>query len=78
MYTDGLFEYMVYLWNIIYLSANAFFVTWIGMRGVSFFIVFVSLACKYEVNMLNEMLQSNRCTLEGRGGVNRIVFLFSL
>lgn len=48
LFSSGLVEYMSDLWNIIDLISNSFYVTWIGLRITSWYLVQVSSSQKYE------------------------------
>lgn len=39
LYTGGLMDYIADLWNIVDIISNTFYVTWIGLRATSFFLV---------------------------------------
>lgn len=42
LYSDGLFEYIMDLWNIVDFVSNMFYVTWILCRATAWIIVHVS------------------------------------
>lgn len=42
LYSDGLFEYIMDLWNIVDYISNMFYVTWILCRATAWVIVHVS------------------------------------
>lgn len=39
LYSGGLMEYIADLWNIVDIISNTFYVTWIGLRFSSWYIV---------------------------------------
>ncbi len=43
LYTDGFFEYLNDLWNILDFVSNIFYITWIGLRFTAIYIVSVRL-----------------------------------
>lgn len=39
LYNEGVMDYIADLWNIVDIISNMFYVTWIGLRFTSFFLV---------------------------------------
>lgn len=48
LFSSGLVDYMSDLWNIIDLISNSFYVTWIGLRITSWYLVQVSSSQQFE------------------------------
>lgn len=49
LYNDGLMDYIADLWNIVDIISNMFYVTWIGLRFTSFFLVQVGSEIMYHL-----------------------------
>lgn len=61
LYNEGVMDYIADLWNIVDIISNMFYVTWIGLRFTSFFLV--QVGC--EIIRLNTDLTEFGCFTAG-------------
>lgn len=54
LFSSGILDYVSDLWNIIDFISNSFYVTWIGLRITSWYLVHVSMSiCKCITIIIN-------------------------
>lgn len=64
LYSSGIADYVSDLWNIIDFISNTFYVTWIGLRITSWYVVHVSFSDGFQSTIFKFAFVLNHLMIE--------------